>query len=288
MMLTRYEDASRHLTYCLKVLHDRRVHLPAVRIRAHTALALTCVMRGLYQAGVQQYEEALRLCGYYQEVQELPAIHYELCEAYYRIEAFAKADLAGQEAARLYHELADYKMEACALYALGRVSYTQKQYATAADYYRQALHLACQHQYLALGLKNQIALADLATIEKRLDEAKQRREKILRLAEREETELHHLRGEAYLIVGKTVQEEAQTLADAQREMLLRDAASWYEKAAQQKIESWESVRIAEVYQHWAQVLEQLGRTREALKCWHFAYGLLALQDDPQSLSHLLG
>src|SRR5690242_16779832 len=32
--VSHYEDAAQHFTNCLKVLHDRRVHLPSVRIKA--------------------------------------------------------------------------------------------------------------------------------------------------------------------------------------------------------------------------------------------------------------
>src|SRR5207237_1272976 len=65
LYLAHFEDASRHLTLCLKVLHDRRVHLPGVRIKVRHYLALACCARGLISSCVEHYEEALRLGRHY-------------------------------------------------------------------------------------------------------------------------------------------------------------------------------------------------------------------------------
>src|SRR6266487_4536741 len=96
--LSHYEDASQHFTNCLKVLHDRRVHLPSVRIKARYSLGMTCIRRGLYSAAIQHYEEALRLCRHYNNDDELAHIYHGLCDAYRNIGDFARAMTVGQEA----------------------------------------------------------------------------------------------------------------------------------------------------------------------------------------------
>ena len=50
--LANYEDASHHFAHCLKLLHDKRVHLPHVRIKARYSLATACSQRGLYDVAM--------------------------------------------------------------------------------------------------------------------------------------------------------------------------------------------------------------------------------------------
>ena len=79
--LGHHEDASLHFTICLKVLHDRRVYLPTVRIKARYYLGMTCIVRGLYSAAVQHYEEALRFCRHYNNEEEKAPVYHGLFDA---------------------------------------------------------------------------------------------------------------------------------------------------------------------------------------------------------------
>ena len=49
MSLKRLEEASQHYTQCLKLLSERRVNLPKVRIKALHSLGLSCMMSGFYR-----------------------------------------------------------------------------------------------------------------------------------------------------------------------------------------------------------------------------------------------
>lgn len=275
MTRQHYEDASLHLTHCLKVLHDRRVHLPAVRIRTRSSLAQTCAIRGLHTNAIHHYEEALRLCQRYNDQRELPAIYYGLCEAYRYIDDFTRADLAGQEAIRLYHERNDDHMEARALYLLGQVHVAQNNYTVAADYFKRSSLLACQRGDSSIVILNNLSLADLSIAQKHLDEARGYSQKALTSLEDAGGVEDDLRRETYCVVGKVMQQEAQETSGPRRSQLLEDAVLWYERAAQQPAEAWENAHAISVYEDWARALEELGRTEEALKRWHSAYALLS-------------
>lgn len=274
MSLTHYEDASLHLTHCLKVLHDRRVHLPVVRIKARFSLAQTCMIRGLYATAVRHFEEALRLCHHYNDSRELLAIYYGLCDACCYTNNYEKAIATGQEALHLCHERNDHHMEERTLQLLGEVCLAQKNYLLATQYYTQSLRLACDHEDMPIALTNYIALIDLCVAEKRLDEARSYCDKALNVLEREEIVDGRLRGETYRVLGKMTQAEALNATGDRWRALLEEAIIWYEKAAQQTTEDGKPPRIAEIYERWAQVLEDLGRHQEALKRWHYAYALL--------------
>ncbi len=60
--LNRFEEASQHYTKCLKLLSERRVNLPQVRIKARHSLGMTCIVSGFYAMAIQHYEEALQMC----------------------------------------------------------------------------------------------------------------------------------------------------------------------------------------------------------------------------------
>src|SRR5712691_5810066 len=137
--LGHYEDASRHFTLCLKILQERRVHLPVVRIKARYSLATVCVGRGLYPSAIQHYEEALRLCRHYGKADELPHIYHGLCYACLHTGDLTRAEMNGMEALSLYQQRHDRQMEARMYSLLGSVRYAQGNYRAASDHYTEAL-----------------------------------------------------------------------------------------------------------------------------------------------------
>ncbi|MBV9020475.1 MAG: tetratricopeptide repeat protein [Ktedonobacteraceae bacterium] len=271
--LEHYEDASSHFQLCLKVLHDRRVHLPAVRIQARYALAMTCVMRGLYTAAIQNYEEALRLCQHFNRREELAPIYYGLCETYRHLGDYVKSYLVGQEALHLYQERTDRGMEAETHNLLGRICFLLHNFRQAFDHYTESLSLSTTCDKPTVVLLNYAALADLRLAEGRLDEAKWYCQRAIENIDR--TDRTHIRGAIYQALGKVTQSEAQQAMGAQRHELLERAFTWYKEAEAQLATTQAYTVIAEVYGNQAQVLEELGQAQDAIERWRQAYGVLS-------------
>src|SRR5581483_12167150 len=60
VQFTHHDQATRHFSRCIKLLNDKRVKLPPlVRVKAHYSLATAYMMRGIYPAAIQQYNEAV-------------------------------------------------------------------------------------------------------------------------------------------------------------------------------------------------------------------------------------
>jgi tetratricopeptide (TPR) repeat protein len=271
--LSHYEDASQHFTICLKVLHDRRVHLPSVRIKARYYLGTTCIRRGLYSAAIQHYEEALRLCRHYNNDEELAHIYHGLCSAYRNIGDFVKAMTFGQEALRLYQQKADREMESRVQNHLGRIYFLLGDYREASDHYTESLAIATGYNGPTMAMLNCVALADVRLAEGRLEEAKRYCQFALETMERSHND--EMRGSVYHAVGKVTHEEARRAQGAQRHTLLEEAASWYKKASEQLGPTQAYAERAEVYGSWAQVLEELGYEQEALDLWRSGYEVLS-------------
>ena len=271
--LAHFEDASLHFTGCLKVLHDRRVHLPAVRIKARCSLAMTCTIRGLYIVAIQHYEEALRQCRHYNNEEEVPHIYHGLADAYLHIEDYAKAYHAAQEALNLSEKRADWQMIACMHTILGRICFLSGNYRQASDHYTESLAIVTKYDSYQMVMLNCAALADLRLTEGQLDEAKSYSHSALDVLAR--TEDPYGQGKTYNVVGKVALEEARRSEGPQRQTLLEEAVGWFEKAQEQLARTREYPDMAEVYGSRAQALEELGRVEEAIECWRFGYEVLS-------------
>ncbi len=272
--LAHYEDASMHFTLCLKVLHDRRIHLPVVRIKARYSLAMTCIMRGLYIAAIQHYEEALRLCKHYNEESELANIYHGLCDSYRHVGDFVKALIAGEEALHLYEKKMDRPLEARMHNMLGRIHFLLGNFREASDHYTESLAMATSFNGPTMAMLNCAALADLRLAEGRLEEAKRYCQLALDTMER--TTDTHMRGLTYHAVGRVTYEEARRSEEStQRRRLMEEAVEWLEKANAQLTLTQAYADMAEVYGRLAQVLEDLGRVEEAICCWRSGYEVLS-------------
>jgi tetratricopeptide (TPR) repeat protein len=270
--LAHYEDASHHLTFCLKVLHDRRVHLPVVRIRARYSLALTCVMRGLYATAVQQYDEALRQCRYYHIENEIPHIYYGLCDVYQCKGEYVQAYEAGCMALALYDAADDQYMLARMHNMLGHVCFRQENYPVAAEHYTRSLEMAVRLNGPTMEMLNCAALAELSLAEERLVEARKYCQLALRAMA--QTPDVHMRGRVYHVIGKVAYVDACRADEASRQEQFSACVQWYEKAQACLGETQAYMDTAEVYHEWANVLESMGHIAEAIECWRKGYELL--------------
>jgi tetratricopeptide (TPR) repeat protein len=275
--LSHYHDASRHFTLCLKVLHDRRVHLPSVRIRARYSLAMTCLMRGLFDAAIKHYEEALRVARHYNREDELPDIYHGLSDAYCSVGDYVSAYLAAQEALQIYRLREDRPLEARMENKLGHIRLLLGDYRDASDHFTESLAIASSCNRPVIVMSNCADLADLRLAEGRLSEAKRYCQ--IALKTMEGVENPHMRGKVYAVIGKVVHAEANTVEGPKRRQLLEEAVQWFERAKEQLAQTQAYADMAQVYGTWAQVLEELGRTQEAIECWRAGYEVLSLHDE---------
>ncbi len=271
--LGHYEDAALHFTACLKVLHDRRVHMPSVRIKARYALGMTCIRRGLYSAAIHNYDEALRLCRHYNNDEELAHIYHGLCSACRYIGDFARAVTAGQEALILYRQKANREMEARVQNLLGNISFLLGDYREASDHYTESLAIATGFNGPTMAMINCVALADVRVAEGRLEEA--RRYCQFALETMEHSHNAEMSGSVYHAIGNVTYEEARRAQGSKRKELLEEAISWYKKASEQLSPTQAYAERAEVFGHWAHALEDLGCEQEAIDLWRSGYTVLS-------------
>lgn len=276
--LSHYGDASRHFEQCLKILRERRVHLPKVLLKARCGLGLTCTMNGFYLAAIQHYEEALRLLRDDMENEELPNIYYGLCDAYRLSGDFTRAYSYGEMALHLYETQSRRVLEGRMHNLLGRICFHMGQFRDAADHYMEALSIATLENTSGMMMINFAALADLRLAEGRLEEARRFCQRAQEVAERVHDE--HFCGLMYLVCGKVAHEEAKLAQGEQRRQLLQDAIHWFEKARSELSLTQAPTNLAELYGRWAQVYEELGQHEEAVSYWKSAYGSLSNAKGP--------
>ena len=277
----RYEDASRHYTRCLKVLQDKRLNLPLAKVIARYGLAMTHSMRGLFPAAIQHYQEAIRLCLYIDNDDEVGNIYYGLCDTYRRSGDLINAQLAGQKALELYVRSGNRHMEGVTRNLLGRISYSLGDYRQASDHYTEAITLATNYSGPKMFMINCTALADLRLAENRLEEAKRYCQHALDAIARLEEPTGQLTGLTYLISGKVAQAEAQRAnIDEEKREFLRDAIKWFKKAKDNLSPTQAYPDVAELYGRWAEVLEGLGLYEEAILCWKSGYAALSSASGP--------
>jgi tetratricopeptide (TPR) repeat protein len=271
--LSRYEEASQHYTQCLKVLSERRVNLPKVRIKARYSLGMTCTMTGFYALAIQHYEEALRLCKNDLDHEDLPDMYYGLCDAYRLMGKFERAYTYGVKALELYEKRGERTKEGRIHNLLGRICYQMREYREATDHYMEALSIATLDNSQVMKMVNFTALADLRLAEERLDEAERYCQRALEVAGGLND--HHLCGVMYLICGKVALAESEKAEGERHERLFKEARGLFEKAKEHLTQTQASTFLAEVYGRLAQVLEMSGQEQEAITYWKTAYDSLS-------------
>src|SRR5437868_6110286 len=273
--LARYEDAAHHYTKCLKILQDKRIHLPLVQVKARYGLAMTHVMRELYAAAIQHYELALGLCLYIDDDEIIGNIYYGLSHVYRRTGNLIKAQLAGEKALELYERSGNQHMEGVTHNLLGNVSTQLGDYRQASDHFTEALAIATSCDSTRMVMVNCAALANLRLAEGRLEEAKRYCQRAQEMSGRFQDKDGQLTGSTYLVTGKVTHAEAQRAEGEQRQKLLEETIKWFEKAKDKLAPTQSYADVAELYGRWAQVLEELGQFQEAILCWKSGYEALS-------------
>ena len=277
VQLNRFEEASQHYTQCLKLLSERRVNLPKVRIKARYSLGMTYIASGFYALAIQHYEEALRLCKDDPNHEDLPDMYYGLCDAYRHLGKFEIAYTYGVKALELYEKRGKRSMEGRIHNVLGRICYQMREYREATDHYMECLSIATLENNQVMKMVNFTALADLRLAEYRLEEAQRYCQRALEAAEGVHDELYL--GLMYLICGKVTLAESEQAEGVKHERLFEEARELFEKAKEHLSQTQARTFLAEVYGRLAQMLEMSGQPQEAILYWKTAY---------QSLSGLEG
>jgi tetratricopeptide (TPR) repeat protein len=267
--LAHYEDASQHFLRCLKLLHDRRVHLPAIRIEARYSLAMTYVMRGSYTLAIQHYEDALRLCRHYELNESLPHIYYGMSEAYRCMGDFTKAHDAAREALHIYQERGDEPLQSRIYTLLGRISLLLGDYDAALDYYTKSYTLAVSNNKLKMVMLSCTALAEVYAEQGNMREAHEYAQRALK--DTTQIDDAYLCGVVYATIGRITLVEAHSAQDTNRQRLVDEGISWLQKSVTQLHSTQASKDLAQIYTSLATVFEEVNRSQEALAYWKLAY-----------------
>lgn len=273
MSLKRIEEASQHYTQCLKLLRERRVNLPQVRIKALHSLGLSCMMSGFYVMAIKQYEEALQFCKDTLEDEGIPDIYYGLCDATRWEGKFGDAYTYGVKALALYEDRGIRSKQGQVQNLLGRICFQIGKYNEAAEYYLESLSIATQDDNQGLKLVNFTALADLRLTEERLDEAQRYCEHALEVADGLDD--NYNLGLMHLTCGNVTVAESKQATGEKHDILYSKAREFFEKAKELLAQTHDSVLLSEVYGKIAQMLEQSGQPQEALSYWKTAYESLS-------------
>jgi tetratricopeptide (TPR) repeat protein len=279
--LAHYEDASRHFLACLKILQERRIQRPALRIEIQYNLAMTYKMRGSYALAIRNYEESLRLTRHHRVFDAVPNIYYGLSEAYRCLGNFTKAHEAARKALHLYQEKGDEPLEARMYNILGKILLSLGDYNASEDYYDKSLVLATRNNRTIMILLDCAALAELFLEQEQMSKAIDYAHRALDVAE--QVEDAYMRGIVYTTLGKVTQVEAHLAENTARQSKLHEAISWFEKARNEFQSRQLSVNLVDVYGRLASIYEELGDTNKAIEYWKFAY---SEKDNAKSMSYV--
>lgn len=267
--LAHYEDASQHFIQCLKLLHDRRVHLPSIRIEARYSLAMTYVMRGSYAIALQHYDDALRLCRHYELNEALPHIYYGLSEAYRCMGDFTKAHEAAREALRIYEERGDEPLQSRIYTLLGRISFLIGDYDAALSYYTKSYTLAMSNSGLKMAMISCTALAEVYAEQGNVSEAKHYAQRALEVTT--QIDDAYLCGMVYATIGRITLTEARLTKGTGRQGLFDEGISWLQKSVIQLQPAQAAKDLAQSYTSLARAFEEVARPQEALAYWKLAF-----------------
>lgn len=264
-----YEDAANYYTRCLKILDQRRVHLPRVQVQALIGYGTTCIPLGLFASAIQQYQEALRLSMKEGIDEFLHHIYYGLAEAQRLSGSFDKAYVNANTALRMYREKGDRYYECRILSTLGRIAFLLGDHRSASDHYMESLTIATIDNLAGMKLINFVSMAELLLDEGRLEDARRYSDHGLEVSD-EVKDDHHLQGMMYLTCGKISQAEAAKAEGQQARYHYEEALSYYAKSKAQLDQTQAPVTLAELYKQMAEVYEALQEPGEALTYWRSA------------------
>jgi hypothetical protein len=90
-----------------------------------------------------------------------------------------------------------------------------------------------------------------------------------------------MRGRVCHTIGKVTFADAGRFEGAERHALLQEAADWYKRSIDELASTQAYSDMAEIYGDWAEALETLGQTQEAIERWRCGYEVLSATKERQ-------
>lgn len=264
-----YEEATGHYMQCLAYLDERRMNIPAVRIKVRCGLGAIYVRTGFYAVALTHYADALRLSGADTTHPSALEINAGLYEVHRGLGNFEQALVHGKKVLCLYEERADVCQQTHWHNLLGRVCSQMHVFPQAAMHYTSALDLARHVDSPALIFTNLTALAAAHLEEGLVEAARDAYERAL-VYQTDRADAQSM-GMLHLVGGKIAEATAGQATGARARALLDEALACYQQAEAIFRPLQSRAELVEVYGRLARLLESFGRQSEALACWKSAY-----------------
>ncbi len=273
--LARWDDAVQHYTRCRKLLHDKS--LTRELVKACYGIATAQMMRGMYADALQGYNDAIKFSFSLEDNEERGNIYYGLAYLYHRMGKLVDARLAAREALKFFQRgMTDMSqvMQVETYNLLGRIALHLGDYHDAVDQYTIALAMGRKSNPM-MHVLNCCGLAEVRLAEKRFDDAIDFCQMALEHLQDVEIKNDALFGLVYMLSGKVLSAKAQLDENGRKEQYLEEAVRRFEQAEDHLKLTQSHAEKAELYGYLAQTLEELGKSREALRYWKSGYEALA-------------
>jgi tetratricopeptide (TPR) repeat protein len=274
-MLHYPDEAMEHLRHCLRLLNERRMNVPEVRLMAHENLGRLALEMNRADQALQQFETASLLC---REREPGPALYATilagLCETQFCLKQYELALTSGKQALRLLQATTPPDCHESLLLLLSRISLALGENVSALEYVQNARRSASQTRDAARVASILLVLAEIRKQEHQRQEARANcKEALSLLATIPE---HPLYGSALFLSGKIAEAEWCSHPDEDN---IRDAQAYYEQALKLFTDRHDTAAITRVSRQLAQLLEAAGQPELALVHWKRLF-LLSSQPKP--------
>ncbi len=261
------DEAPEHYTRALKLLDERRMNHPRLRIHVLSQQAGCVAQTGAFRAAQTQYELALALC----LKEEKP--HEALPEIYAGLSKMSKQQ-GHYEQARDYGKKAllvqkDEQQRAHLRCALGELYLEQRKLAEAQTAYNELLFSAKQAGDVFFQIESLIGLALVSLAEQHFLPARTSCTRALNTLKAGAHTPASLRGKLFLVCGKVAHLEASQVDEPQAQALQEEALACY-------IHALEYSKDPDIRTHLAQLLQDMLEHDAGAPSpiWHKAYRVL--------------
>jgi tetratricopeptide (TPR) repeat protein len=268
------QEAIAHYQYCLRLLDERRMNIPEVRLQAHVALGALALATGDSAEAVIQYEAALRLSPQDSSQAFFATLYEGICQAYFQQKLFSQALEYGQQCLLL---LEDARKEELTL-LLSQICSALRDFAQAHAYVEQAWHLASETSDPARIAAVVLERAKIQYQEGDLKNAQSSCEQAWELQQNAQDP--HLRGKIAFLRGKIAEAEWRQPDGFHS---VEEAMTWYEQARTAFADLEVSTLQAEIAVRQARLWEARGQQAQALIYWKTAYQLAGKHVEALSL-----
>lgn len=261
------EESIEHYQYSLRLLNERRMNIPKMRVRAHYMLGTLALRTGQPVQALIQYETALRLCDEKSEQPLSGLLFTGLCDAHAQQGNFSQALAAGQQALPLLQKNADTTHLEQLYVLLSRISLSLHDDASALTYAQDAWCSAHEANDPVRMANVSLALAEIHFTTGHMQQAQVSCQQAHSLQQR--TQDRHLPGKIAFLAGKIA--EARWRGQPDTITQAEEAMSRYEEARIAFAAIEDTTTLADITEHQARLLEAKGQHEQALVYWKDAY-----------------